>query len=169
MVQSARSAPKEVQVADRTREIVDELRAARAEVLDLVGPLSPAQFDRLTSNEGWSVKDTLAHLSSIEARLRTTMQHAVEGRAWPDDAPNIDTYNARSVDERRSWTAEAIVAELRQTGPETEAAIDRLNPADLDREWDHPVRGRVTVEALARIAARHLRSHATEIAAALRD
>ena len=155
-------------MTDRKQQILDDLKAARAEVLELVGRMSPAQLDLTTANEGWSVKDTLAHLSSIEVRVRSLLQHALEGRAWPADAVDLHTFNARCVAERRSWPAEAIVDELRQTGRESDAAIDRLAPDDLDRQWDHPTRGTLTIDDIARILPRHLREHAKEIEAALR-
>jgi uncharacterized damage-inducible protein DinB len=160
-------AEEEIAVVDRKRQLQDEIAAARGEVLGLVSRLSPEQFDRPTANAGWSVKDTLAHLSSIEARLRSMWQHALDGQAWPAEDRSVDAYNDRCVAERRSWTPEAIVAELEQTGRETDGFLDRLAADDLDRRWDHPVRGTVTIQALAEIVPRHLRAHREELQAAL--
>ena len=160
---------EEVLVSDRKRQLQDEITAARAEVLGVVSALGPEQFDRPTTNEGWSVRDTLAHLSSIEARLRAMWQHALDGRPWPANDASVDAYNERCVAERRSWTPQAIVAELEQSGRETASFLDRLAPEDLDRQWEHPVRGTVTLETLAQIIPRHLRAHGEELQAALRD
>lgn len=154
-------------MSDRKRQLQDEIAAARGEVLGLASRLSPEQFNRSTANGGWSVQDTLAHLSSIEARLRSMWQHALDGHAWPADDSSVDAYNDRCVAERRSWTPEAIVVELEQSGRETDSFLDRLAPADLDREWDHPTRGPVTLEALVGIVPRHLRAHGEELQAAL--
>lgn len=155
-------------MSDQKRLLQDEITVARGEVLGLVSCLGPEQFDRPTANEGWSVKDVLAHLASIEARLRSMWQHALEGRAWPADDSSVDAYNERCVAERRSWTPQAIVGELEQNGRETGSFLERLAPEDLDRAWDHPTRGSVTIEALVRIVPRHLRAHAEELQAALR-
>lgn len=155
-------------MSDRKRQLQDEIAAARGELLGLVSRLSPEQFDRSTANAGWSVKDILAHLSSIEARLRSMWQHALDGRPWPADDSSVDAYNERCVAERRPWTPQAIVAELEQSGRETESFLDRLAPADLDRRWDHPTRGPVTIEALVGIVPRHLRAHSEELQAELR-
>ena len=154
---------------DRKRQLQDEIGAARDEVLRIASGLSAEQFDRLTTNEGWSVRDTLAHLSSIEARLRSMWQHALDGRAWPAEDSSVDAYNERCVAERRSWTPQAIVAELEQSGRETASFLDRLGPADLERQWNHPTRGTVTIETLVQIIPRHLRAHGEELRAALRD
>ena len=155
-------------MSDRKRQLQDEIAATRGEVLGLVSRLSPEQFNRPTANAGWSVIDTVAHLSSIEARLRSMWQHALDGRAWPAHDSSVDAYNDRCVAERRSWTSEAIVAELEQSGRETERFLDRLAPEDLDRQWNHPTRGTVTIEALVLMVPRHLRAHGAELQAALR-
>ena len=155
-------------MSDRKRQLQNEIAAARGEVLGLVSHLSPEQFDQSTADAGWSVKDALAHLSSIEARLRSMWQHAIDGQAWPAHDSSVDAYNDRCVAERRDWTPEAIVAELEQSGRETERFLDRLAPEDLDRQWDHPTRGSVTIEALVGIVPRHLRAHGEELQTALR-
>jgi hypothetical protein len=154
-------------VSDRERQLRDDVAAARGEALGLVSGLSPEQFDRPTANAGWAVKDRLAHLSSIEGRLRSMWQHALDGQAWPAADSSVDAYSDRCVAERRSWTPEAIVAELEQGGRETERFLDRLATDDLDRQWDHPTRATLTIQALAEIVARHLRAHREELQTAL--
>jgi uncharacterized protein (TIGR03083 family) len=152
-------------VSDRKQSIRDDLVAARKEVLELVSVLTPEQFERPTANEGWSAKDTLAHLSSVDARMRSMWQHALDGQPWPAADADINVYNDRCVAERRSWPPERVIAELEQTGEETLAFFDRLAPEDLDKPFVHPTRGKVTLEELM-VIARHLRRHGEEIRAA---
>jgi uncharacterized protein (TIGR03083 family) len=156
-------------MSDCKRQLQGEIKEARGEVLGLVSGLSPEELNRPSPNAGWSVKDTLAHLSSIEARLRSMWQHALDGQPWPADDSTVDAYNDRCVAERRSWAPEAVVAELDQSGRETASFLDRLAPEDLDRQWEHPVRGIMTIEALVGIVPRHLRAHGEELRTALRD
>ena len=151
---------------DRKQELLDELVRARSEVLAEVSALRPQQWDQPTSNEGWSAKDTLAHLASIESRLRSMWQHALDGREWGADEPDLNAYNARCVEERRAWSAKEVIAELSRTGEETQTFVERLRPEDLGRQWKHPTRGEVSLESLIRIIPRHLRAHAEEIKAA---
>lgn len=154
-------------MTDRVQQLQEETAAARDAVLALVDGLGAADFDRPTVNEGWSAKDTVAHLGSIEARVRLMVRTVLDGGAWTGDRADLDAYNARCVDERRAWTPEAVVAELRETGRETAAAIARLTPAQLDHEWDHPIFGPMTIERTVGIVARHLRSHIDDLEAAL--
>ena len=124
-------------------------------------------MDRPTSNEGWSVKDILVHLSSIEARLRSMWQYALDGRQWPADDGDVNAYNERCVAERRSRSGPALVAEPGQSGGGALSLLERLAPEDLDRTFNHPTRGPVTIETLMRTIPQHLRAHTEEIKAAL--
>ena len=151
----------------RNQQLCDEAEAARGAVLALVAGLDAEQLDRPTANGDWSVKDTLAHLASIEARGRLMLQTVLDGGAWITDRADLDAYNARCVAERRSWTPEAVIAELRETGRQTAALFERLTPELLDREWQHPIFGPMTIERPAGITARHLRSHTEDLRAAL--
>lgn len=154
-------------MSERVQQLQDETAAARDAVLALVDGLSAEHLDRPTTNEGWSVKDTLAHLASIEARVRLMVQTVLDGGIWSGSRSDLDAYNARCVVERRARTPEAVVAELRETGRETTSLIVRLTPEQLDHQWDHPIFGPMTIERTVGIVARHLESHAEELRVAL--
>ncbi len=153
-------------MSDRKQALLADLAAARGEALATVQRLRPGDLDRPTANPGWSVKDTLAHLASIEARLRAMWQHAVEGRAGPLPGPSLDDYNAACVAERRGWALGQIAAELDRATDETRRFVEGLAPDALDRRWTHPTRGEVTVESLLEIEPRHLREHLAQVQAA---
>src|SRR4051812_29687153 len=99
---------RRAQVNDRIQRLQNETAAARAEVLALIAGLKPAQLELPTSNDGWSVKDTLTHLSSIEARVRLMLQRVLSGGVWTGDQIDLDAYNARCISERRTWKVDAI-------------------------------------------------------------
>src|SRR5438067_12831355 len=153
-------------MADRKQALIESVETARQEVLDGAAGFTAEQWSRASANEGWSTKDTLAHLSSIEARLRAMLQLVVDGGSWPVDAPDLDAYNARCVAERRAWPPEQVIAELRASGAETRRFLEALQPDDLDRRWTHPTRGEVTLGALVEIIPRHLREHGEQVLAA---
>ena len=156
-------------VTNRGQQLGDSAAEARNAVLALVDGLDAETFARPTANEGWSVKDTLAHLASIEARVRLMIQIVLEGGVWTGTRIDLDAYNARCVDERRAWTPAAVVAELRETGQATSELFARLTTEQLDHEWQHPIFGTMTIERTAGIVRGHLRGHTEELRAALRD
>jgi len=153
-------------MADRKQALIDSVEAARRQVLDGTLGFTVEQWSRPSANEGWSAKDTLAHLAGIEARLRAMLQLVLDGGSWPLNAPDLDAYNGRCVAERRAWPPEQVIAELRSSGAETRRFLEALQPADLDRRWTHPTRGEVTLSALVEIIPRHLREHGEQILAA---
>ena len=153
-------------MADRKQALIESVETARREVLEGAAGFTAEQWSRASANEGWTTKDTLAHLSSIEARLRAMLQIVLDGGSWPVDAPDLDAYNARCVAERRAWPPEQVIAELRVSGAETRRFLEALQPDDLDRRWTHPTRGEVTLGALVEIIPRHLREHGEQILAA---
>jgi len=154
-------------MGDRRQRLLDEAAAARAEVFEMVDGLSVEQFNYPTANDGWSVKDTLAHLASIEARARLILETVLAGRAWTADRADLDAFNARAVEERRSWSPDTILNELRNTGRETTNLFERLTTEQLDHQWEHPIFGPTTIERWAGATARHLRMHSGELRAAL--
>src|SRR5438105_12765026 len=100
-------------MSDQKQKLESEIAAARSEAQKVLSSLRPQDFERASPNEGWSVKDTLAHIASIEDRLRRMWQHALDGRAWPADDSDIHAYNARCVEERRSQSGPALLDELK--------------------------------------------------------
>lgn len=149
----------------------DQLRAtvtrAHTELAHILDSLSREELDRSTSNEGWTGKDVLAHLSSIEARLREQVHCALQEGAWAPPE-TIDAYNAHKVEERERWTVEQLRSELDQECASTLALLDGLPEDQFDRAFDHPRRGRTTAEWVFLHIAEHVETHAQEISAAAR-
>lgn len=154
-------------MSDRKAQLERDIADARQEVAALLADRGPEQLERATANPDWKVRDIVAHLATIESRLRSMWRHALDGRAWPADDASIDAYNERCVAERRGWTTNAVLDEFTSSGQETSQALAELTEADLDTSWSHPTRGPVTVEFLAQIIPRHLRAHGEELRSAL--
>ncbi len=149
-------------MADRVSQLHIALAEVHDEILRLVDGLSATQLEGATANPGWSGKDTLAHLSSIEDRERAQALCALEGRTYTP-AEDIDTFNARMVAERRSWTTDQIRAEFIEERDDTLKLLDGLRDEQLDLAMDHPRRGHMTVEQILGHMTEHMRSHAVEI------
>src|SRR4051812_3666433 len=133
---------------DSKQAVLDDLEAARAETVAVLRRLQPAQLDRPTDNPEWSVKDLIAHLASIEARLRAMWQHALDGREGVAPGPSLDQYNAACVLTRRGWSLAALTSEFEREGQATRTFIEALPADGLGRRWTHPARGEVTIESL---------------------
>jgi catechol 2,3-dioxygenase-like lactoylglutathione lyase family enzyme len=115
----------------------------------------------LTGYEGWSKKDLVAHLTSIEGRIREQIRCAIQGMTW--QAEDINAFNARQVAARRNWTIDQLQRELEQEAATSRALLTSLDEADLQRPFDHPRRGRITVEELWATIPRHLQQHLNDL------
>lgn len=151
-------------MADRRSELHAALAEAHDEILRLVDRLTSDQLLGATANPGWSGKDTLAHLSTIEERERAQARCAIDSTPW-SATEDIDTYNARMVEERRTWTTDQIRSEFIRERDDTLKLVDGLREDQLDLAFDHPRRGRRTVLEILGHMTEHMRGHAAEITA----
>lgn len=149
-----------------TREA--ELRAAFLEAYEelchALDAVSDGELARGTANEGWTARDTLSHLSTIQPRYRVQLRCALDGTPF-NASEDIDTYNNRMVAERRGWNAAQLRAEIEREYAETLALIDGLRPGDLARTFEHPRRGTMSVEAILAGIPQHLNSHLQDVVA----
>ncbi|MFM1964365.1 MAG: hypothetical protein RL134_90 [Actinomycetota bacterium] len=89
-------------------------RSASADFLDLVTPLSQAEWDASTELPGWSVGDIVAHVGWIEGLLigEFDSPHEPDWSALPHVVSDFGRITEIPVDLRRSWTREAVLIEL---------------------------------------------------------
>jgi len=150
-------------VADRRAELRENVVQAHQALTETLDTLQGGDWERLSPNEGWTAKDTLAHLSSIEARQRTQVRAILEGGTYPTNP--VDEYNAAEVAKRQGQSVQELRAELTREHQATVELLDQLQETDLDRYFDHPTRGRVTIESIYQTVNRHTRTHTQDIAA----
>jgi uncharacterized protein (TIGR03083 family) len=150
-------------MTDLQAELRAEILAAHGDLVGVLDGLSPAEWERPTPNEGWSVKDTLAHLCTIEQRLRGQIDCILTGVPFPTE--DIDSFNARMVAARRGRTIAQLRGELEQERATTLALLDRLSPADFEKSAEHPRRGRMDPERVFRNIPDHMHRHTEDILA----
>ena len=130
----------------------------------ILDSFSDEELARASSNEGWSGKDVLAHLTTIEERTRGQINAAINGLDW-NPAEAIDEYNARQVAARRGQTFDQLRSDLIKEHEQTLGMLKNATEADFDKEFTHPRRGRITLAQLCEQTVNHVRGHSSEIAA----
>jgi len=100
--------------------LLAQIESDHADLSRLLGTLSAEEASRPNRLGGWSAQDIMAHLIGWEAKGIEALTAIGEERT-PEKAPETDTFNAASVQDRHgaSW------AELR-------AEFDRTNRTLLD-------------------------------------
>ena len=128
-------------------ELFAAWQAASADFIDLVTPLSQAEWDAPTALPGWSVGDIVAHVGWIEGMLigEVDPPHEPDWSALPHAVTDFGKITEVPVDLRRSWTREAVLIELAdrvarrtaelESGPRdaTLEVMGPLGPAPLGR------------------------------------
>ncbi len=124
--------------ADR-ETLVAAWSSASADFLDLVTPLSQAEWDSPTALPGWTVGDIVAHVSWIERVLLGEYDEPYEPD-W-DALPHATSFFGRltevPVDLRRQWTREDVLIELADVIGRRTLDIDQ-GPEDLEVEVAGP-------------------------------
>lgn len=151
------------------------LMGERAKLLQSFAELSPALLQRAVRQEGWSIKDTLAHTAMAEevnvkfAALMvaqdTPVQLAEFARAYPDFPGefNLDQFNNWMAERWRVKTLDQVLTALHDVRAATVAWIDTLSPEQLERTGEHAVWGKQSVYGMLRILVIHDRYHRADI------
>jgi uncharacterized protein (TIGR03083 family) len=154
-------------VQDRKGAIRQELLAAHQELLDVLDRVGPADWERTSPNEGWTIQHLLTHLTTSEHGFIGTARRmaAGEGGVPPDFDPN--RWNAGQL--RRN--AEVAPTELRARLETAHAGIlellDSLDDAGLDQRGYLSTGSEGSTEDCFRLVASHKRTHTQDIRAAL--
>lgn len=150
-------------MAGLREELRANIIAAHHDLVWTLDSMSPDEMLRLSPNEGWTAQDTLAHLCTIEERLRGQVQCVLDGAPFPSE--DVNTYNERKVAERQSWSLAQLRAELESERAKTLGLLETLGEETLTQEFDHPRRGRVPLSSIWQTIPNHMRTHTQDIAA----
>ncbi len=154
--------------------LIDELQADAVRVEQVLRALTPTRLASGAYEQGWTVKDVVAHLASIEwtyARLfdlptTSSETHAGDADSGTNSSSAVDmnAYNARQVDKRRNATVDALLTEFRRNRERTIAAVRGATDAELARRITSlgGASGRLA-DVIQRVAVEHVRVHLRDI------
>jgi len=151
------------QLTEVTRASWDALQAE-------IAPLSDEQLLQVGVTDGWSIKDSLAHISVWERMFMSWLDALMRGER-PDRPANIDeawvnATNARIHQEHRDDALDDVRAESRASHEAVLALIERLSEAELfDPQHFPSARGRDMAPWLRGNADEHYDEHREHIAA----
>lgn len=140
------------------------LKALRECAYSVVSELSDLDEDDLCRRPGegeWCLKEIAAHLRDAELLALRQMTAIAEGTQRPLPAWDVDVLPAEC--DYRSAEVFTLLRELRQLRQETTSILWSLSNADWRGSGEHPYRGDVTIETLARELAQHDLEHLWQI------
>ncbi|MEO6397986.1 MAG: maleylpyruvate isomerase N-terminal domain-containing protein [Tepidiformaceae bacterium] len=117
-------------------EVLNELDGHRVQFAVLSRWLTAEQLERPVPQSTWIVKDFISHLATIDGPVselfRTTHEGGDPGIRTADGARlDVDSWNERQVQQRRSLTVDEILEEAARERSLLRAHLARLTEADL--------------------------------------
>lgn len=159
---------------DKIAEIRTKKQASYQTLRDLFASLNDADWQRPVygHEQGWTVRDTLAHMVSAGRGLLQAAQLIADGALKMPADFDLDRWNQRQVEKQADRTPADLLDDLAAVTQNTLAYLDRLSAGEdaaaiLARRGRHAVFGDTTVEFILRRTYRHEREHAQDIRAAL--
>lgn len=164
---------------DTRANLLADLRADAESIPALLHALQPEQLEQGAYEQGWAVRDLVAHLASIEWTYPRLLQRAAQppptesthsaGTAAAATAAGsgMGAYNARQVEKRRETPIADLIAEFSANRQATIDAVAAADPALLATAiQSYGGASGSLVEVLRFVAIEHVRGHLRDIVAA---
>ena len=135
-------------------ELLAEVKAAHGRMEALLTRLSPAEITAQALDEGWSVKDSLAHLTAWEKMMLGWIDSMRRGEPVVRYAPGfIETaesgdepmvrLNEKLYQDDRQRSLDDVLGDFRRTHEEVLGSLDAMSEADIFEPRDFASRKQI--------------------------
>jgi Mycothiol maleylpyruvate isomerase N-terminal domain len=126
------------------QEIVDTVRGFIQRADKIAAGLSPADWEKTTYEQGWTVKQVYCHLASMGGAIPYFVNWAKNPQpagGGGGAAFDVDAFNAMQVAQRQGRSTEEILTELRTGFENSLKFLDSVSDELLALEIDYPFVG----------------------------
>jgi uncharacterized damage-inducible protein DinB len=141
-------------------ELVDKLESHRQELVSQVQQMSEEQAASRPSDQEWSAKEQLAHLTAFE---RLWLEWTMKVRDEPGCEVGPPPPNPPGYEEARTRSVADLLGELGLARRDTLSSIEGLTEEELGRKGKHLLFGEMSVLQMLRSLYRHDRMHIDQI------
>ncbi len=154
---------------DRKHRIKDQLNHTREEVLEVVGKLSPADWEKPVQAEDshWTMQQMMLHIAPAEVGQIKTATAIIAGQSTVSDDFDLARYNRRQIEKNAAKLPPEILFGMAESRQKLFALIDEVTEADLDKRGKHGLGDVITLEQLFYRIGEHEAEHAATMKAAL--
>ena len=154
------------------QEIIDAVRGFVQRADKIAAGLSPADWEKTTYEQGWTVKQAYCHLASMGGAIPFFVNMA-QNPAPPGGGGgggfDIDTFNAQQVAMRQAKSTDEIVAEIRTGFEGSLKFLDSVSDELLAKEMTTPFGPPGTLgDVLVQAVTSHNDEHLDDIERAVR-
>jgi uncharacterized damage-inducible protein DinB len=150
-------------------ELLENIRTSGREFVEAIRQVPAERWPEGRYEEGWTAKDILAHVASIEWTYPKLLVLAVQPAGEDRDAEKafrrgIGDYNQRHVEKRRENSVDDLIDEFERNRAATIAAVEDADDALL-RERVRSAGGveGTAAEVLNYVAVVHVRDHLEDL------
>lgn len=112
--------------------IVKQVEACHKAILGLCQDVPVAALTAPALPNGWSVKDTLAHIAAWDWRCAALLSESYHSNTPLKVHPDVDALNREIYEERQGWSWEEVDSDFRGAHRALVKAIRELPPARLE-------------------------------------
>ncbi len=126
---------------------IEKIEKSYAQILRLYRSVPVTALIEPILANGWSVKDTLAHIAAWEWRCASLLNAAHQTNVPLKAMPDVDALNREFYQERQEWSWAEVGEDFRQAHQALLAAIKELPPERLndaivqqtiaEETWEH--------------------------------
>ncbi len=158
-----------MELSERKHLIHDHLIRTREELLELVGQLQPADWDKpvQTVDGGWTVKQMMLHLATSETGQIATGKAIAAGQPTVPDDFDLNRYNNRQVEKNKGKQPPEILFGMAESRQKLLAFLDEVSEADLEKRGKHARGDVISLEQLFYRISEHEGEHTVQIKQAL--
>jgi len=150
-------------MSERKAAIAAALTATRDQLQAITSGLQEADWQRPTPNEGWTIKDVLAHLTASEPGLVVMARRILNDEESAVAGFDVHRYNQRQVEKRRERSGAELLDDLAAARQETLALLAELSEAQLDKPGRRTTGEETTLEGVFRQISGHTETHTADI------
>jgi uncharacterized damage-inducible protein DinB len=158
-----------MELSERKHLIHDHLNHTREELLEVIGQMDTADWDRAAQSVegGWTVKQALLHLATSESGQILTGKAIAAGQPTVPDDFDLNRYNKRQVEKNQAKQPPEILFGMAESRQKLLAFLDEVSAEDLEQRGKHARGDVISLEQLFYRIGEHEAEHTAEIKKAL--
>ncbi len=121
-------------MATSAETLIEKIEQAYSKILSLYQNMPQATLTTPDLSNGWSVKDTLAHIAAWEWRCASLLGEVQHTNTPLEAEPDIEALNFESYQQRQHWSWEHVEDDFRESHQALLEAIRDLPPERLRDE-----------------------------------
>ena len=150
----------------RRTAIRDDLVEAQQSLIAALDRIAEERWASSSPNDGWLVRDLLAHLATSEVGFLSTLKRMAAGQGGVPEDFDPNRWNAGQIRRRSESSVAELRSMLEDAHHQVVELLGGLDDSALDRRGRMSIGAEGSTEDTFRLLSRHKREHTAQIVAA---